>query len=362
MFNNIYKNKKILITGHTGFKGSWLSLWLKHLGADVLGYSLSNVSYPNHFDLLNINIISILKDIRNRDELKNVVDWFKPDIIFHMAAQAIVSEGYKLPYETFEINVMGTASVLESCINYKPKAMIFVTTDKVYKNKEKINGYKEEDELGGYDPYSTSKCCSEFVIDCYRNCYFNDNETLISSVRAGNVIGGGDWANNRLIPDIVRGSVYQQPVIIRKPKAVRPFQHVLDVLCGYLLLGEKLLNGKKNYATSFNFGFNEIISVEKLLQLSKKIWKDIKYDVDEVTDYFHETNILTLNSNKAKKMLNWENKYNIKEALEKTYKWYEEYYKYDNIISLDQIKEYENKKTKKEIYKDVIELSDHLYK
>jgi len=283
MFNNIYKNKKVLITGHTGFKGSWLALWLKELGAEVIGYALKPPTTPSHYELLtqqptdNLNIISIEGDIRNYIKLNEIFQSYKPEIVFHLAAQPLVRYSYINPVETFETNVMGTINVFEACRNCESvRAIVNITSDKCYENKEWVWGYRESDPMGGYDPYSASKGCAELVTSAYRNSFFTPSypltdsppRVLLASARAGNVIGGGDWADDRLIPDIMRATAKNESVIIRNPKATRPWQHVLEPLSGYLLLGQKLLEGRKEFAGGWNFGPDDEsnITVENLIE------------------------------------------------------------------------------------------------
>lgn len=240
MFNNIYKNKKVLITGHTGFKGSWLTLWLLLLGAKVIGYSLPPNTNPNLFSELKLSkeIIDIRGDIRDIKKIKKIIKKYKPDIIFHLAAQPIVKISYENPIETIETNILGTSNLLEASKNYNfIKGIINVTSDKCYLNKESIFGYRETDKLGGFDPYSASKACSEILTSAYRKSFFKDKKTLISSVRAGNVIGGGDWSKFRIIPDCIKSITKNKDIIIRNPSSIRPWQFVLEPLSGYLQIG-----------------------------------------------------------------------------------------------------------------------------
>ena len=253
LFGGIYKKRRGLITGNTGFKGSWLGLWLYELGAIVHGLSLEPKTNPNHYTLANYKIETDLIDITDFEKVKKSVDTFYPEIIFHLAAQPLVEYSYNNPLETFNTNIIGTANLLEASKNNNSlKAIVIVTSDKCYENREWIWSYREFDPLGGYDPYSASKACSEIIISSYRNSFFNIDEyhkshnILIASARAGNVIGGGDWSEDRLIPDIVRAASCNKTVIIRSPNALRPWQHVLEPLSGYLLIGQKLLEEKKN--------------------------------------------------------------------------------------------------------------------
>lgn len=257
-----YKGVKVLVTGHTGFKGSWLTLWLNQLGANVSGISLGPVSELNHFDLLDLEVENYFLDINNAKALDEAFEKIKPDIVFHLAAQALVRYSYENPIETYQTNVIGTLNVLEASRKQSVKSVVCITTDKCYENKEWVWGYREIDPIGGHDPYSSSKGCAELLISSYRNSFFHlDNygkthSTLIASARAGNVIGGGDCAQDRLLPDIVKSSANNDKLQIRNLNSIRPWQHVLDPLYGYLLLGAKLLEGDKKFADSWNFGLN----------------------------------------------------------------------------------------------------------
>ena len=273
-FNNVYKNKTVLVTGHTGFKGSWLSIWLRELGANVIGYALDPYTEKDNFVLAKLEdkITDIRGDIRDKKNLKEVFDKYKPEFVFHLAAQPLVRLSYENPIETYEINVMGTINVLE-CIRETPetKIGIMITTDKCYENKEQIWGYRETDPLGGYDPYSSSKGAAEIAISSWRNSFFNPKDyekhkKSIASVRAGNVIGGGDWSLDRIIPDCIRALEKDEAISIRNPKAIRPWEHVLEPLNGYLLLGQKMYEEPSKYCEGWNFGPNldSIVSVCKI--------------------------------------------------------------------------------------------------
>lgn len=349
LFNNIYKDKVVLVTGHTGFKGSWLSLWLKELGANVIGYALEPPTKPNHFELLKLNITSIIDDIRDRKRLSNTFNKYKPDIVFHLAAQPLVRDSYSDPVYTFETNIMGTINVFESCRKADSvKAIINVTSDKCYENKEWIWGYRENDPMGGYDPYSVSKGCSELVTSAYRNSFFNLNDygkthnILLSSVRAGNVIGGGDWAKYRLIPDIMKATKKNETVIIRNPDATRPWQHVLEPLSGYLLLGEKLLEGKKEFAEAWNFApeSNEFVKVYDVVNLIKKYWHKVDFKILKKAVDLHEANLLKLDCSKANIKLNWRSVWSSKKTFEKTVNWYKNFYEKSKINTLKDINNY----------------------
>lgn len=264
LFCGVYKKRKVLITGHTGFKGSWLTFWLSQMGADVLGYALEPDTNPNHFSMLDLPIASVIGDIRDIEHLTRVFDRFQPEIIFHLAAQSLVRRSYDDPAETFKTNVIGTVNIFEACRRTSSvRAVINVTSDKCYENREWLWGYRENDPMGGYDPYSASKGCAELVTSAYRNSFFNLAEydrkhyTLLASVRAGNVIGGGDWAKDRIMTDIMEAVSQGEKLYIRNPRATRPWQHVLEPLSGYLLLGQKLLEGEKEFAEAWNFGPND---------------------------------------------------------------------------------------------------------
>ncbi len=335
IFNGIYSGKKVLITGHTGFKGSWLAFWLMQMGAEVCGYALEPPTKPNHFDLLKLDIRSEIGDIRDREKLYNVFKNFKPEIVFHLAAQPLVRLSYKEPLTTLETNIIGTANIFEACRQTSSvKAVINVTSDKCYENREWVWGYRENDPMGGYDPYSASKGCAELITTCYRNSYFNldkykkEHDLLLASCRAGNVIGGGDWADDRLIPDIMKAASKGETVIIRKPKSTRPWQHVLEPLNGYLLVGQKLLEGKKEFADAWNFGpsDSQVLSVEEVIIQMQKYWSDIKFKVEEDQNAPHEANLLKLDCSKAHTKLKWKPVWSNEQTFEKTANWYMSYY------------------------------------
>ncbi|MEM3585167.1 MAG: CDP-glucose 4,6-dehydratase [Candidatus Woesearchaeota archaeon] len=325
----IYQGKKVLVTGHTGFKGAWLSIWLTKLGAKVVGFSLpksDNDYIYKRSELKKIIFSDIKGDIRNYKKLKAVFDKYKPEVVFHLAAQPLVRSSYDIPLETFQVNTLGTANVLE-CIrkSRSVKAAVLVTTDKCYKNKETHLPYKETDELGGYDPYSASKACAEIVIESYRNSFFKNSKVGIASARAGNVLGGGDFGRDRLIPDCIKSLRSGKPIQIRNPSAIRPWQYILDVLYGYLLLGKRLLEGRKEFAEAWNFGpeQNSIIPVRRVVDLVIKTWGSGSWiDVSKQNEPKHEALLLNLDITKAKKKLKWKPKLTIKENIEKTVSWY----------------------------------------
>lgn len=336
---NFYKNKTVLVTGHTGFKGSWLTIWLNELGSKVIGYALDPLTNEDNFvrSKLSNKIIDIRGDIRDLDKLKAIFNKYKPDIVFHLAAQPLVRLSYEIPKETYEVNVMGTLNILE-CIQSSDsvKVGIMITTDKCYENKEQIWGYRENDPLGGYDPYSSSKACDEILISSYRNSFMNPNDyekhgKAIASVRAGNVIGGGDWAKDRIVPDCIRYLMKEEPIEVRNPNAVRPFQYVLEPLYGYLLLAYEMYKSPMKYCGAWNFGpdFNSIINVRTLVDILIDRWGKGNWKDTSNSQSVHEANLLLLDCTKAKTFLNWKPKLNIKQALEYTVDWYKNYYSED---------------------------------
>ena len=349
LFNEIYKDKTVFITGHTGFKGSWLSLWLIEMGAKVIGYSLDAPTSPSHFDLLDLDMTSIIGDISDLHKLNSVMAEYKPEIVFHLAAQPLVRLSYENPIETYETNVMGTLKVLEACRANNIKAIVNITSDKAYENKEWVWGYRENDPMGGYDPYSSSKGCAELLVSSYRNSYFNLSEykkthnTLIASCRAGNVIGGGDWAQDRLMTDIMLSVSKGKKVNIRNPHATRPWQHVLEPLSGYLHVGQKLLEEKIEFSDAWNFGPSEegSITVEKVVKNVKKYWDKIDYEINRDTDQLHEANLLKLDCSKAHTFLKWKDVWDSDTTFEKTVKWYKAYYNENRkIFTRDDLNSY----------------------
>lgn len=335
LFNSIYKNKKVLVTGHTGFKGSWISAWLLQMGAKVSGYSLAPQGDPNHFELLKLDMDSRIGDILDRELLDKTIQEVKPNIIIHMAAQSLVRLSYSQPILTFETNVIGTQNVFEAARKTPSvQAIVNITSDKCYENKEWVWGYRENDPMGGYDPYSASKGCAELLTNCYQNSFFNLKEykkshsILLASTRAGNVIGGGDWADDRLVPDIMRAISENKPVEIRSPHATRPWQHVLEPLSGYLKLGQKLLEENTEYAGGWNFGPDDtsVVSVEGVCILIKKYWDKMSYELHPPKENLHEANVLKLDSSKARTQLQWSSTYSYEEAIEATVSWYKQYY------------------------------------
>ena len=357
MFNDIYKGKKVFLTGHTGFKGSWLSLWLTKMGAEVCGYSLEPNTNPSMFNELKIGeriTKSVIGDILDEHQLQETINAFAPNIVFHLAAQPLVRLSYAEPVLTYKTNVIGSLNVLEAARKCPSvKAFVNVTTDKCYENKEVEQGYKEDDPMGGYDMYSSSKGCVEILSSSFRRSFLQDEGTMaMATARAGNVIGGGDWALDRLIPDCIRGINAGKYIEIRNPIAVRPWQHVLEPLSGYLLLGQKLLEegrgkNRTTYADGFNFGPNED-SVLTVADVSKKVcdfYGKGKVVVGEKSP-LHEAGLLMLSIEKAEKVLGWTPTLTANEAIQYTVEWYKHFYNRDKDVyefTLAQINDYLNK-------------------
>ena len=328
----IFKNKKILITGHTGFKGSWLSLWFKSLGADVMGVSIDIPTKPSHFKLINLEkkIKNKFVDITDLKKLKKIFVTFKPDYVFHLAAQSLVKKSYKNPLFTYYTNAIGTLNVMESLISLRNNCIaVIITSDKSYKNLEIERGYKETDVLGGADPYSASKASAELIIQSYFKSYLNDKKNIrIAVARAGNVIGGGDWSEDRLIPDCVRSWSKNEKVIIRNPDSTRPWQHVLDALYGYITLSINLRKNIKLNGQAFNFGpsINNNYKVIDVLKLVKKLWQNILWKIIKVKKREFESSLLKLNSSKANSILKWKCNLSFKESIYFTTEWYKYFY------------------------------------
>lgn len=344
-----YKGKKVFITGHTGFKGSWLASILHVAGATIKGYALPP-DYDGLYSLIEKrNIIeSVIADIREKDRLKNEIESFCPDFIFHLAAQPLVRRSYQIPAETFEVNVTGTANLLEAVRDLSIKCnVVVITTDKVYENGETGQLYKEDDRLGGYDPYSASKACTELVVSSFRNSFFNLSEyrkhnKAIVSARAGNVIGGGDWSEDRIIPDIIRSLKTDTIINVRNPAAVRPWQHVLEPLAGYLLLGKLLDINPSLYSKPFNFGPlpDDHLSVKELVETAIKCWgTGVWHDTSDHSQV-HEAGLLKLDITRAKQEMNWQPKMNAAEAIGKTIEWYKQPETHQMDFTFQQINEY----------------------
>jgi CDP-glucose 4,6-dehydratase len=341
-----WQGKRVFLTGHTGFKGSWLSLWLASLGANVRGYALNPPTSPSLFNEAKVDSIidSKIGDIRDQDALHESMTEFNPDILIHMAAQPLVRYSYDAPIETYEVNVIGTAKVLEvarSCPNLK--SIVNITTDKCYENDGRAEGYKESDPMGGYDPYSSSKGCAELVASAYRRSFLQEQGVGLASVRAGNVIGGGDWANDRLIPDILRSFENDRPVIIRNPKATRPWQHVLEPLSGYLVLAEKLYKNQKKYAEDWNFGPDEkdVKPVDWILDSMIENWPGSSWELDQHPSP-HEASLLKLDISKAESGLNWKPIWKLSYTLKKIITWHKAWINKENMqdVCFIEIEEY----------------------
>jgi CDP-glucose 4,6-dehydratase len=343
---DFWRGKRVFLTGHTGFKGSWLSLWLASLGANVKGYALNPPTSPSLFNEAKVDSIidSQIGDIRDQDALHDSMIKFDPDILIHMAAQPLVRYSYDAPIETYEVNVIGTAKVLEvarSCINLK--AIVNITTDKCYENDERSEGYKEDDPMGGYDPYSSSKGCAELVASSYRRSFLQDQGVGLASVRAGNVIGGGDWADDRLIPDILRSFEKKEPVVVRNPKATRPWQHVLEPLSGYLILAQKLYKDQKEYAEGWNFGPNDedVKPVDWILDKMISKWPNSSWNLDSNSNP-HEAGFLKLDISKAELKLRWKPTWKLDQALDKIINWHKSWLNKEDMqaVSFTEIEEY----------------------
>ncbi len=342
-----WKGKKVFLTGHTGFKGSWLSLWLQHMGGIVKGYALESNTSPSLFETANVahGMDSEIGDIRNLEQIKKSMLAFNPDILIHMAAQPLVRLSYKEPVETYDINVMGTVKVLEAarlCPNLK--AIVSVTTDKCYENKEWFWGYREDEPMGGYDPYSSSKGCAELVTSAYRRSFMQEQGIGLASARAGNVIGGGDWSEARLIPDILYAFEKHEPVVIRNPKATRPWQHVLEPLSGYLILAEKLYEQPGAYAEGWNFGphDDDAKPVDWILDCMVRMWGDgASWELDE-GNHPHEAGFLKLDISKAKARLGWQPTWSLNHTLARIINWHQAWLNKEDmqVKCLQEINEY----------------------
>lgn len=349
MFNDVYNGKRVLLTGHTGFKGSWLTLWLKSLGAEVLGYSLEPNTTPSMFEELEIygRCRNEFGNILDEKHLNETFKEFQPDIVFHLAAQPLVRLSYAEPVLTYKTNVIGSLNVLEAARKCPSvKAFVNVTTDKCYENKEINRGYKEDEPMGGYDMYSSSKGCVEILSSSFRRSFLQgDDGYAMATARAGNVIGGGDWALDRLIPDCIRSINKGIDIEIRNPIAVRPWQHVLEPLSGYLLLGQRLLEEGKKYADGFNFGPNEdsVLTVAEVSQKVCDFYEKGKVVVGEKSP-LHEAGLLMLNIEKAERVLGWTPTLTANEAIKNTVDWYKHFYNNDTNMyefTIEQIVKYE---------------------
>lgn len=356
LFNGLYQGKKVMVTGHTGFKGTWLCMWLKSLGAEVTGFALPPEN-DSMFTTCGVDklVSSVFSDIKEPEELKKLVHEFRPDFVFHLAAQSLVRRSYREPALTYSTNLMGTVNVLEACRSAKGvKVIINVTSDKCYENKEWIWGYRENDPMGGKDPYSSSKGCAELATSAYRSSYFNPSDynthgVSLSSVRAGNVIGGGDWAEDRLIPDCVRSLVKEEPILIRNPCAMRPWQYVLEPLRGYLELAARMWDKGGEFGGGWNFGPSEDSAVKvgdiatKVVQLwGSGRWDDLSKPGISASEP-HEATYLNLDTAKARHLLEWRPSLSLNTALGMTMEWYKAHYKKVKDmykLSMDQLNRY----------------------
>jgi CDP-glucose 4,6-dehydratase len=333
MNTTFWQGKRVFLTGHTGFKGSWLSLWLQSLGAEVTGYALNPPTNPSLFEVAKVadGMKSIIADIRDLDELQKAVHNARPEIVIHLAAQPLVLFSYENPVETYAINVMGSVHLLEAVRKTKGvKALINVTSDKCYENREWVWGYREIEAMGGYDPYSNSKGCAELVTASYRSSFFNpahyqEHGLAVASARAGNVIGGGDWADDRLIPDFIRAIVSGETVVIRSPNAIRPWQHVLEPLSGYLLLAEKLYSQGSQFSEAWNFGpsDSDAKSVEWIIEQLVTNWADgASFKIDPSVVDLHEAHFLKLDCSKAREILSWRPQWDVSETIRRICEWH----------------------------------------
>jgi CDP-glucose 4,6-dehydratase len=346
---NFWQNKNIFLTGHTGFKGSWLTLWLEQLGANITGYALPPDTNPAMFNILQIDKHvknNIYGDICNEQQLSQAMQEAQPEIVIHLAAQSLVRESYTNPVETYATNVMGVVNLLQAAKKTSSvKVVLNITTDKIYENKERLQGYTENEPLGGYDPYSSSKACSELVSASYRQSFFQQTDTQLATARAGNVVGGGDWAADRLVPDAIRAFTHGNTLTIRNPLATRPWQHVLEPLGGYLLLCEKMYHHPDDYAQAWNFGpvTDEVETVKTLADSLVKMWQDNACWQQDHAHHPHEANALRLNCSKALTILNWKPIWNLQQTLQETINWYKAYYNQHDMLqfTLQQIQSYE---------------------
>lgn len=347
--SNFWKGKKVYVTGHTGFKGAWLCLWLQARGATVAGYSLPPSTTPNLFTAASVDrgMNSQFGDIRNLESLDASIKKFCPDVVFHMAAQPLVRLSYNQPVETYETNLMGTVNVLEAVRRASTvKVLVNITTDKCYENNEWVWGYREDEPMGGHDPYSSSKGCAELATAAYRKSFFNKTDTTkVATARAGNVIGGGDWADDRLIPDILSSFEKNIPVSVRNPKATRPWQHVLEPLSGYLVLAEYLYNHGESFVGAWNFGPNDddVKPVSDIVTYMAEKWGSGATWIHDESNHPHEAQLLKLDISKAKNRLNWSPKWNLSEGLDSIIEWHKIWSSGGDArkITLEQISKYE---------------------
>lgn len=348
-FGGAYAGRRVLLTGHTGFKGSWLALWLQELGADVHGYSLAPPTQPSHFDLLALRMHSEIGDIRDGERLRRFTADVKPEIVFHLAAQPLVRASYEQPIDTYTTNVIGTLNVYEACrAAGGVRAIVSITTDKVYENREWVWGYREADPLGGHDPYSASKACADLASTSYArsfwpaSAYGKTHETLLCTARAGNVIGGGDWASDRLVPDLMRAAAANEEAVVRNPSSTRPWQHVLEPLSGYLLLGQRLLEGRAELAQAWNFGpaMEGVLPVEAVVRALCEAWPSLRHRVERLPNAPHEARLLTLDCSLARSLLRWRPVWDGPPSFAHTAAWYRAHAERGEVRSREQLAEY----------------------
>ena len=342
LFGNVYADRQVLVTGHTGFKGSWLCLWLTALGARVTGLALAPDTEPAHWKLLGLhNVRDLQVDLRDAPAVRQTLELTEPEIIFHLAAQPLVRRSYREPVSTFDTNVLGLVNLLEA-VRATPsaRALVSATTDKVYLEQATVAGYREDHPLGGHDPYSTSKACAELVTECYRKSFFNNSGPRVATARAGNVIGGGDWSQDRLVPDLVRAASSGSTLQIRNPEAIRPWQHVLEPLSGYLRLGQQLLAGKP-VEGPWNFGpaADATLPVQALVALMQSHWPQLRSEHQQ-GPHPHEAGILRLDASKAAQQLGWHPVWNAQTTLQSTIQWYRDYYERGRLCSRENLQTY----------------------
>ncbi|MBW2342003.1 MAG: CDP-glucose 4,6-dehydratase [Deltaproteobacteria bacterium] len=354
--NDFFCGRRCLITGHTGFKGSWLTTWLDMLGAKIFGFALAPDTIPSVFEILSLeNIVEqAIADIRDYNSILAFVKECRPEIVFHMAAQPLVCRSYNEPKLTYDTNVGGTTNLIEALrIVDCAKVIIIVTTDKVYENRENLDGYRESDRLGGYDPYSSSKACTELVAKSYYDAFLEPKgKTFLSTARSGNVIGGGDWSKDRIVPDCVRALTNGQEIPVRSPSSVRPWQHVLEPLFGYLILAAQMWSGGQKFSASWNFGpnYQDTCTVQELVELIISAWGSGSWKDISSENQVHETQLLKLNSEKARSYLSWRSFYNYIDAIKETIAWYRYYYssgKHMLNFTRKQIRNYEYRHLKR---------------
>lgn len=352
LFDNFFNGKRVLVTGHTGFKGSWLSIWLNELGAQVIGVGLEPNSPKDNYVLSNVGeriYADVRADIRNAQSIQDIFSKHNPEIVFHLAAQPLVRYSYEYPVETYQTNLMGTINILEAIRHTESvKIGVMITTDKCYENKEQLRGYEESDPMGGYDPYSSSKGCCELAIASWRNSFFNPKEyhnhhKAVASVRAGNVIGGGDWALDRIVPDCIRAIEHGEPIELRNPNAIRPWQHVLEPLLGYMLLAKRLGEDPTRFSQAWNFGphAESTVTVKEIADKIVERYGKGEVNVCDTMSPLHEANLLTLNINKAIRYLDWHPRMNIDQCIDLLVDWYKKYESEDVYkLCVDEINAY----------------------